>query len=227
MAAGAYERRDSHAVLPLDKPTAGRPDDTPPASASALDALEADLATDDGAEDAVLLASTAGALACLVLTLLRPGDHVVAADGLDDASLAFLAQELPVLGMTATCLAADAPRGWRRAMQGTTRALLVPCPEHAQAGEAALHAPRLLAREAGVVLVALVTPGGGRPLAQGADAVIRTLTAAGTHGAPAAVCAPQPLCEELRLRARRWGLAPSAALVEAVAARRPSLGAGG
>lgn len=218
MGGGPVERRGGSPVLPLDKPerTPGPAEGAfrvPPAQA----VLEARLAARDGAEAAALVASAAGALACTLLALLRPGDHLVAAEGQDGARQAFLMEELSALGMAATVITVDDARGWRRALRGTTRVLLVPCPDAEDAMDDRLRAPRLLAREAGVALVAVVAERGGNPLAHGADVVVRALGGAGDETWPAVVCAPAPLADDVRLKARRWGLAPAAAMVTAVA----------
>jgi hypothetical protein len=220
------ERRGMGAVLPLDKwapaTASGSARQRQPA---ALQAVEAGWAAHDGGDAAVLVASVGAAVACTLLALLRPGDHLVASAG-EGGPWDFLVHELPGLGMTATVLPSDVPdgdaRAWRRAVRSGTRVLLVPCPAAPDACAALLKGPRQLARETGVALVALASSGAARPLALGADVAIRPVASEPGEPCAAVVCAPQALADEVRLKVARWGVGPSVALVAAVARVSPA-----
>lgn len=214
MSQGLHDRRHADRVVALDKPAALPPHGgSAPPGPERLRALEAWLAGRDGAEGAAVVASGAAALACALLALLRPGDHLVAADLPEGHARDFLAHELPALGMEADLVPAGDARAWRRARRPTTRVLLVECPAEDADTERLLRTPRVLAREGGVVLVALVPGDGGRPLALGADVVVRTTTApGGSEGGEGlgVVCGAEAVVEEVRLKAVRWGMRPVA-----------------
>jgi hypothetical protein len=213
------DRRRAERVVPLDKPARPVPPG-PPAHPvpHPQQAVEAALAAREGTEAAVLLASEAAAVACTLLALLRQGDHVVADQAAAGAAQEFLAHELPLLGVATTLVPPGDARAWRQALRPTTRLLVVTCPEGADA-ERRLGTPRVLARDGGVVLVAIAAQESWGALPSlGADVVIRPLPT-GTGGEAAGlVGGAEAVVDEVRLKALRWGTPASAATVRAVAA---------
>jgi hypothetical protein len=217
----AAERRRSERIVPLDKPA--RP--VPPGSARAAvpapqSAVEQALAVREGTEAAVLLGAPAGAMAATLLALLRQGDHVVADDATDGPVREFLQHELPLLGMAATFVAPGDARAWRQALRPTTRLLVVTCPATAEAVEPSLRTPRVLARDGGLVLVAIADggPPGALPL-QGVDVIVRPLPLGAGGDAAGIVAGPDAVVDEVRLKAVRWGTVATMATVRAARER--------
>jgi cystathionine beta-lyase/cystathionine gamma-synthase len=213
------DRRRAERVVPLDKPARPVPPG-PPAHPIPLpqQAVEAALAAREGTEAAILLASDAAALACTLLAMLRQGDHVVADEAADGPAREFLTHELPLLGVATTLVPPGDARAWRQALRPTTRLLVVTCPDDADP-ERRLVTPRVLARDSGVVLVAIAVPGSAGALSLlGADVVVRALPAGPGDAWAGLVGGADAVVDEVRLKALRWGATASAATVRAVAA---------
>jgi hypothetical protein len=213
------DRRRAERVVPLDKPARPVP---PGPSAHPIplpqQAVETALAAREGTEAAILLASDAAALACTLLALLRQGDHVIADQAADGAAQEFLTHELPLLGVATTLVPPGDARAWRHALRPTTRLLVVTCPDGADT-ERRLSTPRVLARDSGVVLVAVAEPGSAGALSSlGADVVVRPLPAGPGEAWAGLVGGADAVVDEVRLKARRWGATAPAATVRAVAA---------
>ena len=213
------DHRQAERVVPLDKPARPVPPG-PPAHPVPLpqQAVEAALAAREGTEAAILLASDAAAVACTLLALLRQGDHVIADEAAAGPGQEFLAHELPLLGVATTVVPPGDARAWRQALRPTTRLLVVTCPDSADA-ERRLVTPRVLARDSGVVLVAVAVQGGWGVLPSlGADVVVRALPAGASGESAGLVGGAEAVVDEVRLKALRWGATASAATVRAAAA---------
>lgn len=223
---GAEPRAPAHGPTVLDKPAHPVPPGAslrpvPPAQ----QVLEQALAQADGGEAAVLVVSGAGALACALLALLRPGDHVIATEEPAGASQEFLAHELPQLGVAISFVPLDQSRAWRRALRPATRLLYAGLGDAVASEAPLLHAPRLLAREVGATL-AVGAAGharvGAQPLRLGADVVVRTLPPDAASVAAGMVCGPEAVVDEVRQKAFRWGLLPPPAITDGVRAALPA-----
>lgn len=83
------------------------------------------LAALDRAEAAVATASGMAALTASLMTLLRHGDHVLAADCLYGGTHDFLTQHAEALGWEYTFVDAQRPETWAAAVRGDTRVFLV------------------------------------------------------------------------------------------------------
>src|SRR5438045_5890749 len=79
----------------------------------------------EGAEAAVLLASGMGAIACALLALLRPGDHLVASSWMYGGATELLTKEFATLGIDVSFVDPFEARVWRRALRKQTRAVFL------------------------------------------------------------------------------------------------------
>jgi cystathionine beta-lyase/cystathionine gamma-synthase len=143
-------------------------------------ALQAKLAALEGAEDAVALESGVAALHGVFFTHLRSGDHVVVADVTYEATWRLFAELLPArYGIQATFVDTndlDAVRGALRANTRIVHTETIANPTTRVADVAAL---ARIAHDAGALLTVDSTftpPPLYRPLADGADLVIHSLT---------------------------------------------------
>ncbi len=143
-------------------------------------ALQEKLATLDGGEDAVALASGVAALHAVFFTFLRTGDHAVIADVTYEASWRLFAELLPEkYGIVATFVDAAAPDAVAAAIRDTTRLVHVETIGNPTTKVTDIAAIARIAHAAGALLSVDSTftpPPLYRPLADGADLVVHSLT---------------------------------------------------
>jgi O-acetylhomoserine/O-acetylserine sulfhydrylase-like pyridoxal-dependent enzyme len=111
------------------------------------------VATIEGAEAAVVLASGMGATACALLALLRPGDHVVASGWIYGGTRALLIQEFVSLGIEVTLVDPMETRVWRKAMKKQTRVMFLESPVNPTCRVLDLEAVSVVTKQAGIALV--------------------------------------------------------------------------
>lgn len=120
-----------------------------------------------------------GAVAALLLGLLRAGDHIVAGDQLYGRSLRLLRQDLPRLGFAASFADPTDAAAFARAIRPETRMVLVEVVSNPTLRVADMEGIAHIARERGLILAVdntFTTPRAYRPFAAGADVVIHSLT---------------------------------------------------
>lgn len=153
-------------------------------------------------------------MACTVLALLRPGDHLLTAATLSPATRHFFDHELPALGVLVTYVDPRDTRGWRRGLQRTTRALYVESPVIETGRIIDLRPPRTLSQELGIALIVDATaasPINFTPIAHGADVVLHDATyflEPHGEGEAGVVSGTEGLVEEVRLKMETWGAVP-------------------
>jgi cystathionine beta-lyase/cystathionine gamma-synthase len=87
--------------------------------------LHAKLAAMEGAEAAVVAASGMAAISTTLLTVLKPGDHLLAQDCLYGGTHDLLTQECAAFGIETSFIDADDPSSWERLVTPRTRAIYV------------------------------------------------------------------------------------------------------
>ncbi len=87
--------------------------------------LHARLADLEGAESALVTASGMAAIATALLTVLEPGDHLIAQNCLYGGTRTFITQDLRALGIETTFVDATDPESWPAALRPRTRAVYV------------------------------------------------------------------------------------------------------
>jgi cystathionine beta-lyase/cystathionine gamma-synthase len=168
----------------------------------------------EGAEASLVLASGMGATACTMLSLLRPGDHLVTSNWIYGGTRKLFDQELPAMGVTVTSVDPMESRGWRRAITGTTRVIFLESPVNPTTRVLDLRPIVALAKEHGLALVidsTFASPVNFRPLEHGADVVIHSATKYlnGHHDILAGVVSgSESVIEEVRQKMMVWGQAP-------------------
>lgn len=144
-------------------------------------ALEACVAALEGGCGAIGTATGMAAVATVMLTLLKSGDHVAATDPVYGASRVLLETRMGRLGVTTTWVPATDPAALRAAMRPTTRMIYVETPANPTLDLVDLQATAAVAREAGVPLVVdntFASPHLQRPIEHGADLVLHSMTKA-------------------------------------------------
>lgn len=178
------------------------------------DPLHRQLASLEGAESALVLASGRAAVACTVLALLRPGDHLLACTWLRPETRQFFEQELPALGVEVSYVDPRETRGWRRGLKRTTRALFIESPVFESGRLIDLKPPRTLSQELGIALIAdstAASPINFTPIAHGVDVVVHDAAVFlddQAEGAAGVVCGTEMLVEEVRHKMAIWGALP-------------------
>lgn len=172
------------------------------------------LALLEGAESALVLGSGMGALACTLLSLLRPGDHLLASSWIYGGAAKLFTQEFERLGIAVTLVDPLESRGWRKRLRKETRAIFVESPVNPTCRVLDLRPISLLTKELGLALVVDSTFASSvnfRPIEHGADLVIQSTTKYlnGHHDAlGGVVMGSAPVIEEVREKMMLWGQAP-------------------
>ncbi len=168
----------------------------------------------EGAESAVLLASGMGAVACALLALLRPGDHLLASAAIYGGVSRLLSTEFATFGIDVTMIDPMETRVWRKRLRKTTRAIFLETPVNPTCRVIDLRPVSYITKELGIALVVdstFASPVNLRPLEHGADVVIHSATKYlnGHHDVLAGiVCGTASYIEEVRQKMMVWGQAP-------------------
>jgi cystathionine beta-lyase/cystathionine gamma-synthase len=145
-----------------------------------VDVAADEVARLEGAEAAFMTSSGMGAIATGLLTLLREGDRVVAAQQVYGDTRDLLVRDLPAWGFDVVQVDAVDLDAWRAAVTGgRTRLLYVETLANPQLELADLPALAAVAHDAGALLVVdntFATPYNVQPLALGADLVVHSAT---------------------------------------------------
>jgi len=168
----------------------------------------------EGAEAAVLLSSGMGAVACALLALLRPGDHLIASSRIYGGANALLTKEFVGLGIQVTLVDPMETRAWRKKLRKETRAIFLETPVNPSCRVIDLRPVTYVTQEEGIALVVdstFASPINLRPLEHGADVVIHSATKYlnGHHDVLGGiVCGTASYVEEVRQKMMLWGQAP-------------------
>ncbi|MHC4181585.1 MAG: trans-sulfuration enzyme family protein [Planctomycetota bacterium] len=133
----------------------------------------------EGGEKCLAFASGMAAVSTTLLSLLSPGDHVVAGASLYTATTEVLSTDLPALGITVDFVDPTDAEAFARAARRTTRMLYLETPTNPTMLLTDLAAVCQLGLELGIPTVVdntFATPYNQRPLAAGADVVIHSAT---------------------------------------------------
>jgi cystathionine beta-lyase/cystathionine gamma-synthase len=142
-------------------------------------ALHAKLAAMEDGEAALAAASGMAAISTTLLTVLAPGDHLLAQDCLYGGTLDLLNTELAALGIETSFIDADAPASWPALVRPNTRAIYVESLTNPLLQIADLEAVVRFAREHGLVSLidnTFATPVNFQPLRHGFDLALHSAT---------------------------------------------------
>lgn len=168
----------------------------------------------EGSEAAVLLASGMGAIACALLALLRPGDHLIASSRIYGGANTLFTKEFVGLGIQVTLVDPMESRAWRKKLRKETRAIFLETPVNPSCRVIDLRPVSYVTKEEGIALVVdstFASPINLRPLEHGADVVVHSATKYlnGHHDVlGGVVCGTASYVEEVRQKMMLWGQAP-------------------
>jgi cystathionine beta-lyase/cystathionine gamma-synthase len=141
--------------------------------------LHRKLADIEGGEAALVTASGMAAISAALLTVLRPGDHLLAQRTLYGGTHDFVTETLARWGVHHDFVDASDPSGWAAALRPTTRAVYVEAITNPLLEVADLPAVAGFAREHGLVSLidaTFATPVLLQPIALGFDLVLHSAT---------------------------------------------------
>jgi cystathionine beta-lyase/cystathionine gamma-synthase len=168
----------------------------------------------EGAEAAVLLASGMGAVACALIALLRPGDHLIASSRIYGGANTLFTKEFVGLGIQVTLVDPMESRAWRKKLRKETRAIFLETPVNPSCRVIDLRPVSYVTKDEGIALVVdstFASPINLRPMEHGADVVIHSATKYlnGHHDVLGGiVCGTASYVEEVRQKMMLWGQAP-------------------
>lgn len=142
-------------------------------------ALGRKLAALEGAEAALVTGSGMAAISAVLLTLLSPGDHLIAQNGLYGGTHAFIAEDLRAMGIGVDWTAADDPAELSALIRPTTRLVYVETMTNPLLEVADLPGIAAFCRDHGLVSVidnTFATPVNFRPVGHGFDLSIHSAT---------------------------------------------------
>ncbi len=137
------------------------------------------IATLEGTEDALALASGMAAISGTLLTVLSAGDHLLVQDTLYGGTTGFVAHELPRFDIEHTVIDPQAPDTWGEVLRPTTRAIYVETLTNPLVQVADLEAVVAFARQRGIVSIidnTFASPINFRPAELGFDLVLESCT---------------------------------------------------
>jgi cystathionine beta-lyase/cystathionine gamma-synthase len=143
------------------------------------DALHAKLAALEGSEAALVTGSGMAAISTALLTVLKPGDHIIAQHGLYGGTHDLVVGDLRELGIEHTFVDARDPATWAKAMRPTTRAFYCEVLTNPLLDFGDLPGIARFARERGLVSLVDATfasPVNFRPIEHGFDLVLHSAT---------------------------------------------------
>jgi len=142
-------------------------------------ALHAKLAAIENAEAALVTASGMAAISTTLLTVLAPGDHLLAQDCVYGGTHDLLTTELAALGIETDFVDADDPASWARRLRPNTRAIYVESLTNPLLQVADLEGVVQFARAHGLVSMVdntFATPVNFRPMEWGFDLSLHSAT---------------------------------------------------
>lgn len=141
--------------------------------------LEERLATLEGGVGAVVTSSGMAAISTALLTILRAGDHIVAANSLYGGTFNLLSVTLPRLGITTTFVDPSNPKNFKKAIKENTRLVFGESLGNPKLDVLDIEAVAKVAHDAKLPLLidnTVTSPYLLKPIEHGADIVVHSLT---------------------------------------------------
>lgn len=144
-----------------------------------VDVWERVVADLEEGESGLAFASGMAAVSCALLTLLEPGDHLVAGNSLYTATTLLMTEDLPRMGVSVDFVDATNAESFAKATRSETRLFYIETPSNPTMQLTDLASVCGIARDRGVRTVVdntFATPFNQQPLQLGADVVIHSGT---------------------------------------------------
>ena len=144
-----------------------------------VDAFQDKLAALEGAEQCLATASGMSAIFATIMTLLKPGEHMVASRGMFGTTIVLLNTVIQKFGIEVTFVDLPNLNDWKNSVQTNTKLFMLETPSNPLGEVVDLRALSAISKKNNIILAVdncILTPALQKPLALGADLVIHSAT---------------------------------------------------
>jgi O-succinylhomoserine sulfhydrylase len=144
-----------------------------------VDAFQEKLAALEGAEQCLATASGMSAIFATIMTLLKPGEHMVASRGMFGTTIVLLNTVIQKFGIEVTFVDLPNLNDWKNSVQTNTKLFMLETPSNPLGEVVDLRALSAISKKNNIILAVdncILTPALQKPLALGADLVIHSAT---------------------------------------------------
>jgi O-succinylhomoserine sulfhydrylase len=144
-----------------------------------VDAFQDKLAALEGAEQCLATASGMSAIFATIMTLLKPGEHMVASRGMFGTTIVLLNTVIQKFGIEVTFVDLPDLNDWKNSVQTNTKLFMLETPSNPLGEVVDLRALSAISKKNNIILAVdncIMTPALQKPLALGADLVIHSAT---------------------------------------------------
>jgi O-succinylhomoserine sulfhydrylase len=142
-------------------------------------AFQEKLAALEGAEQCLATASGMAAIFATIMTLLKPGEHMVASRGMFGTTIVLLNTVIQKFGIEVTFVDLPNLNDWKNSVQTNTKLFMLETPSNPLGEVVDLRALSAISKKNNIILAVdncIMTPALQKPLALGADLVIHSAT---------------------------------------------------
>ena len=142
-------------------------------------AFQEKLAALEGAEQCLATASGMSAIFATIMTLLKPGEHMVASRGMFGTTIVLLNTVIQKFGIEVTFVDLPDLNDWENSVQTNTKLFMLETPSNPLGEVVDLRALSAISKKNNIILAVdncIMTPALQKPLALGADLVIHSAT---------------------------------------------------
>jgi O-succinylhomoserine sulfhydrylase len=144
-----------------------------------VDAFQEKLAALEGAEQCLATASGMSAIFATIMTLLKPGEHMVASRGMFGTTIVLLNTVIQKFSIEVTFVDLPDLDDWKNSVQTNTKLFMLETPSNPLGEVVDLRALSTISKKNNIILAVdncILTPALQKPLALGADLVIHSAT---------------------------------------------------
>ena len=144
-----------------------------------VDAFQEKLAALEGAEQCLATASGMSAIFATIMTLLKPGEHMVASRGMFGTTIVLLNTVIQKFSIEVTFVDLPDLDDWKNSVQTNTKLFMLETPSNPLGEVVDLRALSAISKKNNIILAVdncILTPALQKPLALGADLVIHSAT---------------------------------------------------
>ena len=144
-----------------------------------VDAFQDKLAALEGAEQCLATASGMSAIFATIMTLLKPGEHMVASRGMFGTTIVLLNTVIQKFSIEVTFVDLPDLDDWKNSVQTNTKLFMLETPSNPLGEVVDLRALSAISKKNNIILAVdncILTPALQKPLALGADLVIHSAT---------------------------------------------------
>ena len=144
-----------------------------------VSAFQDKLAALEGAEKCQATASGMSAIFATIMTILKPGEHMVASRCMFGTTIVLLNSIIEKFGITVTFVDLSDLKGWKKSIQKNTKLFLLETPSNPLGEVVDIKKLATISKENGIILAVdncIMSPALQRPLLLGADLVLHSAT---------------------------------------------------